>query len=419
VRVLALFVAGLFLAQGLSAGLAKSSTPAAELSFTVRSGSIDYSAVCVGSASAVRQARRMTGLFSYYQSARWSPDGSVLAADVWRPRDNAIRLLRADGAPAGRATRPLADEHDERPAWSPDGSTLAFEREFGARGGTWLTSGGVERRISPRHAYALDWSPTGDLIAIDVGGEFDNVIELIRPTGELVRRIEVPRVASFEDGVSWSPDGTRLALGGGVIVDRTGNRLGRYAAPSRNPSDTTYPARMPAWSPDGAFVAYELAPSWSDARTNVRVLGKADLYLGPVDGSAPIRLTNTPDIGEGAPAWRRGARPAGIAQTCVRYGSARRDVIRGTAGDDFIVAGSGNDLVYGGVGNDYVAGGKGHDAIVGGPGRDALSGDLGNDGFNTRDRNRDYVTGGWGRDRAFADPQRLDVLLGVERVVRR
>jgi Tol biopolymer transport system component len=419
VRVLALFVAGLFLAQGLSAGLAKSSTPAAELSFTVRSGSIDYSAVCVGSASAVRQARRMTGLFSYYQSARWSPDGSVLAADVWRPRDNAIRLLRADGAPAGRATRPLADEHDERPAWSPDGSTLAFEREFGARGGIWLTSGGVERRISPRHAYALDWSPTGDLIAIDVGGEFDNVIELIRPTGELVRRIEVPRVASFEDGVSWSPDGTRLALGGGVIVDRTGNRLGRYAAPSGNPSDTTYPARMPAWSPDGAFVAYELAPSWSDARTNVRVLGKADLYLGPVDGSAPIRLTNTPDIGEGAPAWRRGARPAGIAQTCVRYGSARRDVIRGTAGDDFIVAGSGNDLVYGGVGNDYVAGGKGHDAIVGGPGRDALSGDLGNDGFNTRDRNRDYVTGGWGRDRAFADPQRLDVLLGVERVVRR
>ena len=176
---------------------------------------------------------------------------------------------------------------------------------------------------------------------------------------------------------------------------------------------------MPAWSPDGAFVAYELAPSWSDARTNVRVLGKADLYLGPVDGSAPIRLANTPDVGERAPAWRRGAQPAGTAQTCVRYGSARRDVIRGTPGDDLIVAGSGNDLVYGGVGNDYVAGGKGHDAIVGGPGRDALAGENGNDVFNTRDRNRDYVMGGWGRDRAFADPRRLDVVLGVERVVRR
>jgi hypothetical protein len=230
VRVLAFFVAGLFLTQGLSAGLAKSGTPGAELSFTVGSGSIDYSAVCVGSASAVRQARRMTGLFPYL-SARWSPDGAMLAADVWRTGDNAIRFLRADGTPAGRATRPLADERDALPAWSPDGNTLAFERQFGARAGIWLTSGGVERRISPRHAYALDWSPTGDLIAIDVGGEFDNVIELIRPSGELVRRIEVPRVASFEDGVSWSPEGARLALGGGVIVDRNGNRVGRYAAP--------------------------------------------------------------------------------------------------------------------------------------------------------------------------------------------
>jgi hypothetical protein len=100
VRVLAFFVAGLFLTQGLSAGLAKSGTPGAELSFTVGSGSIDYSAVCVGSASAVRQARRMTGLFPYL-SARWSPDGAMLAADVWRTGDNAIRFLRADGLRPG------------------------------------------------------------------------------------------------------------------------------------------------------------------------------------------------------------------------------------------------------------------------------------------------------------------------------
>lgn len=403
----------------LAAGDAHPRLAGPELSFTVGAGLTDYAAICVGEAPGLRQARRMTDLAAY-RSARWSPDGSLLAVDIWRPRDNAIRLFRADGSPAGRATQPLSHEQDFHPTWSPDGNTLAFEREGGdGRSGIWVTSGGAERQISRTHAYALDWSPIGDLIAIDVGGEFDNEVELIRPTGALVRRIEVPRVAPFEDGVSWSPDGTRLALGGGVIVDRNGNRVGRYAAPSGTPSETTYPARMPAWSPDGAYVAYERAPSWTDARTNVRVLGHADLYLGSPTETELTRLTNTADLGEGAPAWRRAAAPAGNAARCARYGSARRDVIRGTGGDDLILAGSGSDLVYAGAGDDHVVGGKGNDAIVGGPGRDALSGDSGNDGFNTRDRTRDYVTGGWGRDRAFADAPRLDVVLGVERVTRR
>jgi Ca2+-binding RTX toxin-like protein len=406
-----------------SAGHAYTQPAASELSFTVRlRGTYTKAAVCIGRAQELGRARRMTGLAADSRGV-WSPDGQALAVADGDPPNGGIRVFSADGRGGRLATRPRPNELDSAPAWAPDGTRLAFARyvffapgvDYG-RAGVWVTTVGStgERQISRRFAGSLDWSPIGHLIAADVGGEFSTDIDLLRESGGLERTIRVGRAPSFEDGVSWSPDGTRLALGGGVIVDRNGSEAGRYAPAA----GSNFVVRLPAWSPDGASVAYVRALSWTDARTNVRVLGYGDLYLGSLAGGAPVKLTATTGTSESAPAWRTSTSgAAGKTQPCVLRGTARRDVLHGTPLDDLIDAGAGNDLVYGAGGNDFAAGGAGADVLAGGPGKDWLWGEAGNDRFSARDRNRDSILGGFGRDRASVD--RLDSVLGVERVFAR
>jgi dipeptidyl aminopeptidase/acylaminoacyl peptidase len=410
---------------GVSAGHANTQPSAAELSFTVRlRAAVTKAAVCVAQTTDPNRARRLTGL-AESSTGDWSSDGQTLAVADGDPPKGGIHLYTADGSGTRAATRPRPNELDSAPTWSPDGTQIAFVRYvFFARGGAdygragvWVTAldSRAERQLSRRLAGTLDWSPTGDLIAADVGGEFKSDIDLVRPSGGVERTIRVGSAASFDDGASWSPDGTQLAVGDGLVVDRSGNEVGRYApAPGRD-----YVLRLPAWSPDRDSVVYVRALTWVAARTNVRVTGLGDLYLGSVTGRDPVRLTATAGTDESAPAWRTSTSgAAGRAQPCILRGTSRRDVLRGTPFDDLVDAGGGNDLVFGAGGNDFAVGGAGGDVLVGGPGRDWLWGEAGNDRFSARDRNRDSILGGFGGDRATVD-RRLDTVLGVERVFAR
>lgn len=76
-----------------------------------------------------------------------------------------------------------------------------------------------------------------------------------------------------------------------------------------------------------------------------------------------------------------------------------------------------NDRLLGGKGNDVLTGRSGADRLTGGPGRDSIDGGAGNDTIHSRDRQRDIVRCGKGRDRVTAD--RKDRVLGCERVQRR
>jgi Ca2+-binding RTX toxin-like protein len=68
--------------------------------------------------------------------------------------------------------------------------------------------------------------------------------------------------------------------------------------------------------------------------------------------------------------------------------------------------------------NDLICGRSGADLITGGPGRDTLLGGRGNDTLLSRDRARDEVRCGPGRDRAVAD-RRDRVARDCEHVTRR
>ena len=108
-------------------------------------------------------------------------------------------------------------------------------------------------------------------------------------------------------------------------------------------------------------------------------------------------------------------------------GNGGRDRLSGGAGSDAISAGrsndraaggAGNDRITGGAGRDVLKGGAGNDRLKGGTGRDRLSGGSGNDRIDARDRRRERITCGRGRDTVLAD--RNDrVSRSCERVRRR
>jgi Ca2+-binding RTX toxin-like protein len=103
----------------------------------------------------------------------------------------------------------------------------------------------------------------------------------------------------------------------------------------------------------------------------------------------------------------------GLGGNDVIYGLGGDDLLRGGGGNDKLYGGPGNDKLYGNGGRDRLDGGGGNDLLNGGAGADTLLGRGGADTLYARDRTRDVVNGGFGRDRARVD--RVDVRRSIER----
>lgn len=112
-----------------------------------------------------------------------------------------------------------------------------------------------------------------------------------------------------------------------------------------------------------------------------------------------------------------------LLEWCTIVGTPRADVLRGTAGRDVVcgregpdrlLGGDGDDLLYGHDGNDVVLGQAGSDELLGDAGADTLRGGRDADVILARDRKRDSIDGGDGRDVARVD-RGLDRLTSVER----
>jgi Ca2+-binding RTX toxin-like protein len=89
------------------------------------------------------------------------------------------------------------------------------------------------------------------------------------------------------------------------------------------------------------------------------------------------------------------------------------DKIAGFGGADVIKGLAGDDCLYGGPGNDKLSGGPGNDKLAGGPGTNTYSGGAGRDTISARNRRRETVNCGPGKDSVVAD--KVDKLVGCER----
>jgi dipeptidyl aminopeptidase/acylaminoacyl peptidase len=216
----------------------------------------------------------------------WSPDGTQIAFE----RDGEIFVIGAAGGTAVNLTNHPA--LDMSPAWSPDGSRIAFASDRDGQAELYLmnSDGSGPVRVTQGVGFVKRpaWAPDGARIAFDCEVEMGNRdICAVKADGTgLVRLTSDPAVDS---GPAWSPDGRKLAFSS----TRTTQQFELYLM---NPDGSGVTAvgggiagQEPAWSPDGLWIAF--ASQWQ--------CGGMCLYVVKADGTNLSRLTSD---GYG-PAW--------------------------------------------------------------------------------------------------------------------
>ena len=261
--------------------------------------------------------------------------------------------LRADGPPV----RLFADDKEAlRPTWSPDGAALAFTRASFA--GLWVVAADGSARAltdAPGVGFGFAWSPDSRAIAarttredglrrlhtVAVFGLDGTTQALSDERGQMpaLPRWAGPRHVALATGSTAEvfgldataravprdavvlPAGGRLALAdpaagalrlldaGGTVLNATPSPDGRrvayellgghlFVADLGTGARTDLgPGGAPTWSPDGRWLAF------SETQDDGHTLTAADLVAVRSDGSARVRLTQTPDRLEVDPSW--------------------------------------------------------------------------------------------------------------------
>jgi len=285
-----------------------------------------------------------------FRSLDWSPDGKVLAITEIHPdrTHTWIALVSLADSTTRRLTSPLDQQLDYGPAFSPDGSMVAFVRGIvsGVVSDLYVMPawGGAPKRLTHDNTWIYGsptWTPDGrDLVfsstrgglpslwRISVSGgtprpivgvgenalspsisrkgnqlvyeqvNFKNNIWRLKLRNEKSRQAS-PEVAISEKGWSlgrshFSPDGKRIVF--------ESDRLG-YADIWACDSDGSNCQQLtslhgvagaPSWSPDGRYIAFEFRPK-----------EHSEVYLVEVNGGLPRLLATLPGADNGGPSWSR------------------------------------------------------------------------------------------------------------------
>jgi WD40 repeat protein len=199
------------------------------------------------------------------QGLAWSPDGQFLAA---ASRDKKLRIWRADMDKVVRTLEPTANPENALHvvAWSPDGNYLACGWSQGislVEGGTGKVVRTIAEGLPWDTRMSLSWSPEGTTLAVGLGRRAEIAI-VDRDSGE--RRQALPGslqyTTNFGSPSAWSPDGSRIAL----VMEDDAKAYGVWDVASGKQSlPITVSTRCvhAAWSPDGATLAFSESPDGS------------------------------------------------------------------------------------------------------------------------------------------------------------
>jgi len=186
----------------------------------------------------------------YSEPLRPAPEpGSRLL--VVRDDGNLVTML-----PDGSNVVPLAALSEDvleirQPAWSPDGSQVAWV-ELHAGEARLVVSGpaGLDRRDVPLDlvAFFLQWDPTGSRIAF-LGSVLDTIgMGVVSDDGDALSVAQVGSGSPFY--LAWSPGGNRLL----VHVNRTTLGISDLDGALEDLGEALGTFQAPAWLPDGRLV---------------------------------------------------------------------------------------------------------------------------------------------------------------------
>lgn len=254
--------------------------------------------------------KRLTDNASRDTQPAWSADGTkiVYSGGGRRASYSAdLFVMKADGSDKTRVTKEreipgTSTANDLQPAFSPGGRRIVFVRNGPLADGQTLSNNDIykigangnnlTRLVNiPSFEYYSGgnpaWSPDGSRIAFFSGVEDEYSIETVRPDGTGRK----PLTTGYAP--NWSPDGSRIAFH--RSPDGSESRIYVADADGTDENPLTRSGAYdsePAFSPGGGKVVFS-----SDRD------GDRDLYVMDADGTAVRQLTNHPGA-DSSPDWR-------------------------------------------------------------------------------------------------------------------
>ena len=240
------------------------------------------------------------------EAPAWSPDGTRIAYSVQKFTCHLgegepihIATMAADGSDPQRVTDDgdgQSGSFDGEPSFSPDGGSLVFSAGTfnGATLQTIALGGGARTTVVPPEGAATGpaWSPDGSKIAYVAAGASIMAIASSGGPPQLIAALPARKFCN-SGGLAWSPDGTQIAVPEDAGIDLVAVGPGARARLAiRVPC-----AENPSFSPDGTQIAF-------DAPADSALGGQTAIMVANVDGSGLRTLSTVPFRQSVHPTWQ-------------------------------------------------------------------------------------------------------------------